>query len=238
MKKIETAVLLCGGKGTRLRPVTYEIPKSLVPIQGKTLLEHLLDLLKKYGIKNVILSVGYLKDNIKQHFGDGSRFGINITYVEEDTPLGTAGPLGLLKTLNMLPNRAFITSNGDELKDINITEMYKLHKAKNALATIALTRVEDPSQYGVARLEGNRILEFVEKPKKGEAPSNLINSGFYILEPSIVDIVHNGFAMLEKDVFPLLARQGKLFGFSFKGQWFDIGNPERLEKARREWKGI
>ena len=113
--------------------------------------------------------------------------------------------------------------------------MLALHKKENALATIALTRVEDPSQYGVARLEGNKIMEFVEKPKKEEAPSNLINAGFYIIEPDVIRLIPKGFAMFEKDVFPRLAKNGRLAGFRFSGQWFDTGNIERLEKARREW---
>ena len=133
---------------------------------------------------------------------------------------------------------SFIVSNGDELKDINIEEMYQLHKESNALVTIALTTVEDPSKYGVARLSGSKILEFVEKPKKEEAPSKLINSGFYIMEPEVIDLIPKGFSMLEKDVFPKLAKMGRLFGYPFSGQWFDTGNIERYEKALKEWKDI
>jgi len=232
------ALILAGGKGTRLRPLTYKIPKGLVEVQGKTLTEWLFELLKKYGIRDVILSVGYLADKMRDYFTDGSKFGMNIEYVEEnpDKPLGTAGPLKLAE--DMLKD-TFIVSNGDELKCINISRMFRLHKRKNALATIALTTVNDPSQYGVARLDGSRIIEFVEKPKKEEAPSNLINSGFYIIEPEVIEMIPKGkFCMLEKDVFPQLAREGKLRGFPFSGQWFDTGNFERLERARKLWKGI
>ena len=133
---------------------------------------------------------------------------------------------------------SFIVSNGDELKNINIPRMFRLHKRKNALATIALTTVEDPSHYGVARLDGSRIVEFVEKPPKDKSPSNLINAGFYILEPEVIGMIPNGFAMLEKDVFPKLAKMGRLRGFPFSGQWFDIGSMERWELAKRKWKGI
>ena len=231
----ERAVILIGGKGTRLRPLTLKMPKCMIDVNGKTITEHLFDLLKKYGIRDVILSVGYMKEKVKEHYEDGSKFGVNITYVEEDEPLGTAGPLKLAK--NYL-NDSFIVTNGDELKILNIPRMFRLHKRKDALATIALTTVTDPSQYGVAKLSGSRILEFVEKPKKDEAPSNLINAGFYILEPEIIDMIPDGFSMLEKDVFPKLAKEGRLRGFPFPGQWFDIGNLERYEIAKKKWTGV
>ena len=229
------ALILAGGKGTRLRPITYEIPKALIPIHGKTLTEHLFDLFKKYNIHDIILAVGHMKNKIKEYFGDGTRFGIKITYIEEDEPLGTAGPVRLARALL---NETFIVSNGDELKNINIEEMYECHKNNHALATIALTTVSDPTQYGVARLSGSKILEFVEKPSKADAPSNLINSGFYILEPEVISYIGKGFQMSEKDVFPKLAKEGRLFGYPFSGQWFDTGNIQRYEKAIKEWKDI
>ncbi|MBI4147086.1 NTP transferase domain-containing protein [Candidatus Woesearchaeota archaeon] len=228
------AVLLVGGKGTRLKPLTDKKPKALLEIQNKPVVEHIFDLLKKYGIRDVILCVGYLKDKIREHFGDGSKFGVSITYIEEDEPLGTAGPLKLAKKYL---KESFIVSNGDELKNINIPRMFRLHRRKGALGTLALTTVDDPSHYGVARLDGSRIIEFVEKPKKEEAPSNLINAGFYILEPELIDMIPNGFSMLEKDVFPKLAKTGRLRGFPFAGQWFDIGTIERYKLAEKQWKG-
>ena len=198
------AVILAGGQGTRLRPLTLTIPKALVEIHGRTLTEHILDLLKKYSVEEVYLSIGYLKDKIIDYFADGKRFGIRIHYIEENEPLGTAGPL---KTAKDFFKESFIVSNGDELKKIQIDKMFELHKKENALVTIALLSVEDPSHYGVARLHKNKILEFVEKPKKENAPSNLINAGFYIIEPSVLDLIPDGFSMLEKDIFPKLARE-------------------------------
>ena len=123
-----------------------------------------------------------------------------------------------------------------QLKNINIPRLFSLHKKKDALATLALTTVADPSQYGVAKLSGSRILEFVEKPK--EAPSNLINAGFYIMEPEVIDVIPNGFSMLEKDVFPKLAEQGRLREYPTAGQWFDVGNFERYEIAKKKWTGV
>lgn len=229
------AVILVGGKGTRLRPLTLNTPKCMIEVQGKTVTEHLFDLLKNYGIRDVIMSIGYLKEKVKEYYGDGSKFGVNITYVEEDEPLGTAGPLKLAKDYL---KSSFIVTNGDELKTINIPRMFRLHKRKDALATIALTTVTDPTQYGVARVSGSRILEFVEKPKAEESPSNLINSGFYIMEPEVIEAIPNGFSMLEKDVFPKLAKEGRLRGFLSEGQWFDIGTLERYEIAKKKWMGI
>ncbi|MBI3027286.1 nucleotidyltransferase family protein [Candidatus Woesearchaeota archaeon] len=231
--KPSKAVLLVGGKGTRLMPLTEKTPKALLEVQGKTITEHLFDLLKKYGIRDVVLCTGYLKDKIRDYFGDGGRIGMNISYVEENEPLGTAGPLKLAKKYL---NESFIASNGDELKNINIPRMFRLHKRKNALATIALTTVDDPTHYGVARLDGSRIVEFVEKPSN--PPSNLINAGFYIIEPEVIGMIPDGFSMLEKDVFPKLAKLGRLRGFPFAGQWFDIGNIERYKTAEKKWDGI
>ena len=231
------AVILCGGRGTRLRPITQEIPKPLIPVHGKALIEHLIDLFKKYDIKDIILSVGYKKEKVKEHFGNGERLGVKISYIEEneEAPLGTAGPLRKAKHLF---TDTFIVTNGDELKDINLEEMYEIHKQNKARATIALTTVPDPSNYGVAQLSGSKILRFIEKHPKDKAPSNLINSGLYIFEPGIIDLIPEGHAMLEKDVFPIVAHEGKLFGYPFSGQWFDTGNIDRYEKALKEWKDI
>lgn len=230
------AVILAGGEGTRLRPITLEIPKPLVPIKGKPLMNHIFDLLKKYGIKDVVLSIGYKKDKIIDHYKKDNQ-GMNIIFAEEDVPLGTAGPLKLVA--KQLRNKGtIIVTNGDNLHDLDIKDMYEHHKKAKALATIALTTVEDPSAYGVARMSGLRILEFVEKPKKEDAPSNFISSGFYLIEPEVLDMIPEGKAMLEKDVFPKLAKMGKLFGYPFSGQWFDTGTMERYETVIKEWKGI
>ncbi|MFH1073204.1 MAG: nucleotidyltransferase family protein [Nanoarchaeota archaeon] len=229
------AIILAGGKGTRLKPITHEIPKPLVPVQGKPILEHNIELMARFEIKDIILSIGYKGDKIKEHFGDGRKLGVNITYVEETEPLGTAGPLQLAKDFI---TGSFVLCNGDELKDIDLYDMYKFHKDNKGVATIALTTVQDPSNYGVAKLTGNRIEAFIEKPEKGKAPSNLINSGLYILEPEVLKLIPKGYCSIEKDVFPVLAKQGKLFGYPFAGQWFDTGTLERYEHAIENWKGF
>ncbi len=227
------AIILAGGQGTRLRPLTYNIPKALIPVQGKTLTEHVLDVLKRFGVKDITLSVCYMADKVKSYFKDGSKFGVKIDYIIEEKPMGTAGPLILMKKLD----ETFIMINGDNLFNLNFKDMYRLHNKKKATATIALTQIEDVSAFGVAKLDGDKILEFVEKPKPKEAPSNWISSGYYMLEPAVFDLVKGKkFAMTETIVFPFLAKQGTLFGYKDKGQWFDTGTFEDYEKVKREWK--
>lgn len=227
------AVILCGGKGTRLRPITYEIPKVLLPIKGKSIIEYLFDLFKKHKITNIILCVGYLKKKVIDHCGDGSRFGLSIKYVEDEIPLGTAG--ALKKAQNLIKETCFVT-NGDELKDLDLEEMYNTHQSTKALATIALTTVHEPKGYGIVSLSGNKIQSFSEKPK--HASSLLINSGMYIIEPSVLDYIPPGFCSLEKEVFPRIAREKKLSGYPFSGQWVDTGTIEKYEMALKEWKGV
>jgi len=223
-----------GGQAKRLRPLTYEIPKPLIPVQGITLTEHNILLLKHFGVKHITLSLGYMADKVVEYFKSRD-MGVEIDYVIEREPLGTAGPLILMKKIN----KTFVMTNGDNLFAIDFRKMFEFHRKNNAMATIGLTRVDDPSHFGVARMSGDRIIEFVEKPKIEEAPSNLINSGYYILEPEIFDIVSGmKTAMMEKDVFPKIAASGRLYGFYDKGQWFDTGTFERWEKVIKEWRGL
>ncbi len=229
------ALILAGGKGTRLKPITNEIPKPLVPLHDRPIMQHTIELFKKYGINEIIISIGYKGDKIKEYFGNGKRFGVNITYIEENEPLGTAGPLNLARPYL---TDTFVMCNADELKNIDLSEMYMFHKENGAAATIALTTVADPSQYGVAKLMGNKILDFIEKPVQGTAPSNLINAGLYILEPAVLDYIPKGVSSIERNVFPQIAQESKLFGFPFSGQWFDTGTLERYEEAMEKWKDI
>lgn len=230
---VSSAIILAGGRGTRLKPLTDTLPKPLIPIHGKPLLAHLIELFKKHCIHDIYFSVGYRKEQIKNCIRDGQELGINARYIEEHEPLGTAGCLRLHP-----PTEPFFMSNGDELKHVNLHDMISFHNAHSGIATIALLEVDDPSQYGVARMDGEKIVEFVEKPRKENAPSKLINSGLYLFDPEVTQYVPEGFAMLEKDVFPKLAAEGKLYGYPFKGQWFDTGTPERYERALRDWKGV
>lgn len=224
-----------GGEGTRLRPLTYKIPKPLIPVQGKTLTEHVLDILKKYQIREVILSVAYKKDMIKNYFGNGEKFGVDISYIEEPEPLGTAGPLIIMNNQKKQLKERFFVINGDNLFDIDFSEMLRFHINHKAMATIALSMVDDQRSYGRVEMEKDKILEFKEKPK--EKIAGYVNSGYYIFEPKVFDIVKNKErAMIETDIFPILAKKGVLYGFKSNGLWFDTGTPERYEKVKKEWK--
>jgi len=227
------AIILAGGAGTRLRPLTNDTPKPMIAVCGKPIIEHIIDLLKLYNVNEILISVGFNKEKIMDYFGDGSLFGVDIKYIAEEKPMGTAGPLALAKKIL---KDTFIVSNGDNPMNVNISEIIDFHKKCRALCTIAINEVNNPSRYGVARLSGDKILEFLEKPK--DPPSNLINSGFYIMEPGIIELIPENFCMLERDIFPKIAKMGKLFGFRFKGQWFDCGTIEGLKIANECWKGI
>lgn len=233
--KLRKALISAGGFGTRMKALTRHTPKPMLPLQGKPILEYSIEMCREHGIRDIAISVLYLSEVIKDHFGDGRDFGVKITYIEEPEPLGTAG------ALNLRPewfDEPFFMCNADELKDIDLHRMSRQHAATGALATMALTRVNNPSNYGVVEMEGDQILRFVEKPDPEEAPSDLINAGLYLLEPEVVKYVPQGHSMIEKDVFPVLAQERRLFGHLMEGQWFDTGTPERYETAERLWKGF
>lgn len=234
VNRVKKAIVLVGGEGTRLRPFTYELPKALLPIHGKPMVQHVLDLLKSHGVTEIFLAIYYKGDKIKEYFGDGSKFGLNIKYIVEKTPLGTAGPLRLAKKYL---NETFFIVWGDILSEIDLSDFMHFHNNNEGLATVALTSVEDPSRFGVAAMRGSKIVEFVEKPQKNNAPSNFINAGIAIMEPEIIEkyVPQKGKAMVEYDVYPKLANEGKLFGYPFEGKWLDTGTHEAYEKAIKEW---
>ena len=233
---MEVAVLISGGLGTRLRPVTYEIPKPLIPVQGRTLTEQILDVLKEGGIKKVYMSIGYMAPKIMDYFKNGGRFGVQMGYIVEKEELGTGGRM---KLIDSVPDADFVVLNGDNLLDVDLKDMLDFHQRNQSLITIALTEVEDVSSRGVVRLEGDRIAEFVEKPRPEEAPSNLINSGYYIFNPDVFDILPGGKKfMLENHVFPRAAKLGRLYGYRTTGQWFDTGTLERWQEVIFKWRKL
>jgi len=240
------AVVLAGGFGTRLRPLSCTRPKLLFPVGNKPLLDWTIKKLAKSGTREVILAVNYMVDAFVQHY-EKSKHKPKIYFVRDipisDTrtlfqrPLGTGGPI---KNAERLIGRKepFLVLNGDVLTNLDYAQLIKRHRNnKKAIATIALYRVNDPSRYGVAELaKNNRILRFIEKPTREKAPSNLINAGIYVLEPEIFDYIPSGRPVsIEREVFPRLAEEGKLYGYNFKGLWIDIGEPEDYLKANNLW---
>lgn len=233
--KIKKALVLAGGKGLKMRPFTYEMPKSMIPVHGRPILEYTIELLRNHDIRDIILLIGYLGDKIKAHFGDGSKLGVKITYIEEKKEVGTARPLLLAK--KYLDEEPFLLIYGDILVDIDLADFISFHQEEKGIATVALTSVAEPSPYGVVKLRGSRILGFEEKPTRAPKLSHLISAGLYVLEPGIFDYISKKpYSMLEEDVLPKLASEGSLRGFPFEGQWFDVGTPEIYERVLKEWK--
>ena len=221
---------MAGGYATRLRPLSYALPKLLFPVGGRPVLEQTIDHLSSFGVDEVILAVKYLADELREHFGE-EYHGVKIQYSLEPKPLGTGGPIAFAR--KYYDKETLLAMNGDIFAEINIDAMKKVHESSDALATIALHEVDDPTRFGVARLdEQSRIREFVEKPRLADAPSRLINAGTYLLEPGAVDRIPQGRkVIIEREVFPALANEGTLFGYVHSGTWFDIGNIEDFRNA-------
>lgn len=209
--------------------------RTMVDIKGKPLLLWNIELLKKHGVKEVMLCIGKASSKIREYFGDGLKFGVNIFYNEEEHALGTAGSL---KAVSNFITETVIACNGDELKNIDLDDMYEFHTDGHKVCTIALTTVNNPEKFGVALLNGNRIVTFIEKPAKENAPSKLVNSGLYILEPDVLKYIPDGYSRIEQDVFPKLAAEDRLWGYIFSGQWYSTKTADSMTKAINEWKGI
>jgi len=224
-----TAVVLAGGKATRLRPLSLSRPKGMVPVLNRPFMEHVLAYFQQYGITRVVLALGHAAEPLEAHFGDGSRFGISIEYSVEDEPLGTAGAV---KKLEPVLHDTFIVYNGDVYTTIPLDELIAVHRAREAVATIALTPVDDPSQYGVVETDDTGgIRRFIEKPKPGMTSANSINAGIYVLEPGVFRHMNEGFVMFETDVFPSLLKAGAPFyAHDYDAYWIDIGTPEKYRK--------
>lgn len=221
------AVILVGGEGTRMRPLTCHIPKPMLPVVNRPFLEHMLDYLKRYGVSDVVLSMCYRPDVIQAHFGDGRDFGVRLAYAVEQTPLGTAGAV---KNAEQHVNDTCFVFNGDILTDLDLQAMLEFHRRVGAKVTIALTPVEDPTAYGLVETDADlRIRRFTEKPAPDQVTTNLINAGTYILEPEVLGLVPpNTFYMFERGLFPLLLEKGEpMYGFPSHSYWIDIGTPQK-----------
>jgi mannose-1-phosphate guanylyltransferase len=220
------AVILVGGPGTRLQPLTDNIPKSLVPVLNRPFMEHTFAYLKHYGIEDIILTLNYLPGTIKDYFGDGSQFGVRLHYYIEEEPLGTAGAV---KNAEERLDNTFVVLNGDIFTDIDLADMLAFHRRNNAAATISLKWVNDPSAFGVVETDvTGSVQRFIEKPPASEATTNWINAGIYILEPDVLQKVPpNTHYMFERGLFPrLLDSEERVFGYPFRGYWMDTGTLE------------
>ena len=235
---MKTAIILAGGLGTRLRPLTLETPKPLILIRDKTLIEHNIEKLKEAEVKKIYLSIGYLAEKIIDYFKDKD-LGVKIEFLVETQPLGTGGCMHLLTDEQRKKDFSsdFIVINGDNLFDLDWKTMKQKHTENNAVVTIALTETEDVSSAGVVKLFGDLIEQFVEKPTKEEAPSNFISSGYYIFSPKVFEFLPDEQKfMFEKELFPILAQKGLLVGYHDRGQWFDTGTFERWEGVKKKWR--
>jgi len=230
------AVVLAGGEGTRLRPLTSTVPKPVVPLVDRPLIAYMLDWLRRHGVDDVVMSCGFLATSVRNVLGDGSAYGLRLRYVEEPEPLGTAGALKLAEPL--LAER-FLMLNGDVLTDIDLTAQLRQHEETGAQATLALVEVPDPTNYGLVFLNADRtVREFVEKPsmddvseRGGEGHPALISAGAYVLQRSILELIPAGrMVSIEREVWPLLVGNG-LYGYPAQGYWLDIGTPARYLQA-------
>jgi mannose-1-phosphate guanylyltransferase len=219
------ALILAGGEGTRLRPLTSTVPKPVVPLVDRPFITYMLEWLRRHGVDDVIMSCGFMASGVRNVLGDGSQLGLRLRYVEEPAPMGTGGAV---KFAEQLLDERFLMLNGDVLTDLDLTPQLVQHEETGARATLALIGVEDPTAYGLVILNEDRsVAEFLEKPAPDQIHTNLISAGAYVLERSVLDILEpNQPASIERDVFPRLVGDG-LYGYPAEGYWLDIGTPQR-----------
>jgi len=228
------AVILVGGEATRLRPLTCNTPKAMVPVLNIPFLEHVIAHLSQHRVKDIILAQGILSPSIESHFKDGSQFGVRLIYVLEDEPLGTGGAV---KNAEEHLDEAFLVLNGDIITDLDITAMLDYHREKKAKVTIALTPVEDPTSYGLIETNAQgRVTRFLEKPSWSQITTNMINAGTYVLEPDVLSRIppQTKFSF-ERELFPLLSDQGEpIYAYPSSAYWIDIGTTENYLQLHKD----
>jgi mannose-1-phosphate guanylyltransferase len=228
------AVILVGGEGTRLRPLTCNTTKAMVPVLNKPFLEHLFGYLKGHGIIDIILAMSYLPQGIKGYFGDGTKLGVSLSYLVEEEPMGTAGAA---KNAESHLDESFLMLNGDIFTDLDITAMIDFHRRKKAAATIAVTPVDDPTAYGLIETDADgRISRFREKPAREEVTTNTINAGVYVLEPDILAGIPPGKNVsIERETFQrLLEEREPVYAYSSTAYWLDMGTPEKYLRLNHD----
>jgi len=228
------ALILIGGYGTRLEPLTVATPKSMVPVINRPFLEWVVKRLSASGIEQIVLSLGHLPGLILDYFGSGKKYGVEIKYVVEDTPLGTGGGI---KNASRYLDETFLVINGDVFTDIDLVSMMQHHRKKQALATIALIPVDDPTRYGVIETAADgRVKSFLEKPAAAQITTNFINAGLILMEPQLLDFIpENTKYSYEKELFPLLLEMNKpVFGYETAEYWIDMGTPSSYFQLHRD----
>lgn len=228
------AVIMAGGKGSRLRPLTCNKPKPMVPVLNRPVMEYAVELLKKHNISDIAVTLQYLPEVIKEYFGDGSGFGVNLNYFDENTPLGTAGSV---KNAEEFLDETFLVISGDGITDYDLTKAVEFHRRKGGIVTLVMAKVQTPLEYGVVMCDENeRIIRFLEKPSWGEVFSDTVNTGIYVIEPEIFNYYKKDvFSDFSKDLFPLLLSQGKpMYGYVAEGYWSDIGSLEQYRQTHND----
>lgn len=228
------AVILAGGEGTRLRPLTLSTPKPVAPIVDRPLLRHQLDLLSRAGVREVVFSVAYRPERVEAVFGDGHSLGMHIRYAVEESPLGTGG--AVRNALDLLDERTIVL-NGDILTDVDLSSIVRRHEAEGASATILLTPVPNPEAYGLVETDAaGRVRRFLEKPRPEQITTNQINAGIYVLESATLGLMAPGVNIsIERFFFPALLQRGdKVLGPLHRGYWIDIGTPEKYLQVHRD----
>lgn len=229
------AMILAAGVGSRLDPLTRTVPKPMVPIVNRPVIEHIVEKLKTHGVTDIMVNLHYLGDVIKSHLGNGSKFGVKISYAQEDRLWGDAG--SVKRAEEFLRDGTFLVVGGDDISDIDLTRLLKFHRDKRALSTIALSLVDDPSEYGIVLMnEKGRITRFLEKPKGEVIFSNTANTGVYVFEPEVFDTIPRGVSYgFGNNVFPQLLEQKKpLFGYLTSSYWRDVGNLQVYRKTHSD----
>jgi mannose-1-phosphate guanylyltransferase len=229
------AVVLVGGEGTRLRPLTLTAPKQMLPIVEQAMIERVLGHLADHGIDEAVLSLGYRPDAFTDAYPDGVIAGVRSTYAVEPTPLDTAGAIRFAAAFGGVDD-TFVVLNGDVLTDFDISGLVDFHKERGAEGTIALTPVDDPSSFGVVPTEADgKVTAFIEKPPRDDAPTNLINAGIYILEPSVLGRIAPDIRVsIERETFPAMVTDGTLYARGSDAYWLDTGTPDAYLRAHRD----
>ena len=227
------AVVLVGGEGTRLRPLTYEIPKQMLPVVERPMIAHVVEWLARHGVDRAVLSLGYRADAFVEAFPDDTLAGVALEYVVEPEPLDTAGAVGFAAEKAGVSD-TFLVLNGDVLTELDASGLVEFHRSRPADASIALTPVPDPSNFGVVPTdEAGRVTAFIEKPPEGKAPTNLINAGVYVLETSVLERIPPGRRVsIERETFPALVAAGGLYALASDAYWLDTGRPHQYLQAQ------